>query len=362
MKRLLLIAVPLSLVTLVGCDGCSRTEAPPTTGEPVAEGTSSLPLEGTGEAAAQLEAETASAAATVNDETVITIAGMQVQLDELVERYERIEGRPPTTPEWRNERRRRIVQEAVYTTLVATHVAEQNVDVPDDLLASTLLADLRHVYADPSLYERYLLSRETTRETFEAERRQQLAVDLALGGDEELNPSEEEIRTFYDENRENWREDDRVLLSTLTVRVRPNSTDEVVEEARVRIAALSDLIAEGQEFGAVAGEHSEASERFQSGDLGWVPRGRRAQLASVEGVLFSAPVDSVTEALRTQLGWQLFWIRDRRDAGVREFDEVQQVLADPLRRRNRQTARQQLVNTLLESADVQYHEDRWGME
>ena len=50
------------------------------------------------------------------------------------------------------------------------------------------------------------------------------------------------------------------------------------------------------------------------------------------------------------------------DRAVWSADEVRDVLADPLRRRNRQRARQQLVNGLIQTADVEYHRSAWGLE
>lgn len=364
-RRLLSCSIALFLGACGPCGGSADSPEP----APEGDGSGAVAAqEASGDSARADDAPEAepgdAPVALVSGEPVLTASELSATLDDIVQRYERIDGRPPTTPEWRDDRRRRIVQDAVQDALIRAHVDEQGIEIADARLEEALRTELRHVYEEPELFERFLLSRGVTREEFVAEKRYELAVDDVLGGPEALAPSEDDIRAFYDSNRENWREDDRVLVSAITIRVRPNAPDEQVSEARGRIDALRERVTGGEDFADVASEHSEASERFQGGELGWIVRGRRAQFAEngVEDVLFDADVGTITEPLRTQLGWQVFWIRDRREAGVRDFDEVRDVLADPILRRNRQRARQELVNQLMETASVEYRRENWDLE
>lgn len=352
-------------VAITGCAPCGgdSSNAP----APAAEGSAAA---GSGDgataeapAAAPDSAPVDPAVALVDGVPVMTASELQTKLDDIVQRYERIDGRPPTTPEWRDDRRRRLVQDAVHDTLVRQHVEAQTLTIADADVEEALRTELRHVFEEPELFERFLLSRDTTREAYLAEKRYELAVDQILGGAEALAPDEADIRAFYDANRENWREDDRVKLSAITIRVRPNAPEEQAQEALERLNALVDGLTP-ERFAEVAREHSEASERFQGGELGWIVRGRRAQFQDngVEDALFAANVGDITAPFRTQLGWQVFWVQDRRDAGVRDYDEVRDVLAEPIRRRNRQRALQQLVNQLMETASVEYQREHWGVE
>lgn len=367
--RLLPLALAATLIGLIlgGCRGCGD-DAPPVEAASVEQEESAIGL-GSGSAEAAEPEQVAdpgdAPVAHVNGAAVMSAAELQAALDDMVERYERIDGRPATTSEWRDERRRRLVQDAVHDALVREHVDGQTVTIEDDAVEEAVRAELRHVFEQESLFERFLDSRGMTRDEYMEHKRYELAVDQVLGGRETIEPSEEDILRFYEDNRENWREDDRVLISTITLRLRANASDEQIEAARTRLEGLRErIVREGEPFAEVARQHSEASERFQGGELGWIVRGRRAQFATngVEDQLFELDLGTITEPVRTQLGWQIFWIRDRREAGVRDFDEVRDVLADPLRRRNRQRARQELVNELIQRADVSYHREAWGLE
>ena len=98
--------------------------------------------------------------------------------------------------------------------------------------------------------------------------------------------------------------------------------------------------------------------------MGWVMRGRRAQLAAdgVEDLLFDLPIGQVSEPLRTQLGYQIFLVHDRRQEGIREFDEVRDNIVRPLSRQIRQRLRLELVRELEDGVRIEMIEDNWGIE
>ena len=52
----------------------------------------------------------------------------------------------------------------------------------------------------------------------------------------------------------------------------------------------------------------------------------------------------------------------RSSRGFRDLDEVQEILYEPLRRRNRDRLARELENELVQAADIVYLEERWGLE
>jgi peptidyl-prolyl cis-trans isomerase D len=194
--------------------------------------------------------------------------------------------------------------------------------------------------------------------------RRQIAIDRILQERGQLEPSEEDVQTFYNQNRERWREGERVRVRVITIRLRSTASDDDVATAQGRIDALRDRVLGGEEFAAVAEAESESADRVRGGDRGWIVRGRRRQLVEdgVEELLFAAEIGDVTEPIRTRLGLQFFEVLDKRPEGLRDLDEVEDVLREPLRRRNRDRLSRELEDELLTTMDVLYLEDRWGTE
>lgn len=352
---------------------------PAAPGEGSDEAVAAQPIEGSAAPAdGPCDGRFPDAVALVDCSPVMSREELGAALADTVERYERLPGREPTTAAWRNERRRRLVRAAVQETILARHVAQAGIEVGDASVEERLRADLEHVYDDARLFERFLASRGTTREAYFEEVRAELALDALLeerartqcAGDPDqepgcrLEPTDEDVQAFYEQNRERWREGERVRASNITIRLRANADDEAVQEARQRITAIRDRIVGGEDFADVARAESESADRVRGGDRGWIVRGRRQQLVEdgVEDVLFRTQVGTITEPIRTQLGFQIFKVFDRRPEGFRELDEVREILYEPLRRRNRDRLSRELENELIQQTNVVYVEDNWGLE
>ena len=355
-------------LALAACN-CNESEPEPVP-EPEGSGEEAEPGSGDGEPTDEPQADGPcggahpDAVAFVNCEPVMTVEELQTQVAELVERYERLPDRDATTAAWRNERRERLVRGAVQNAILDQHAAGRGIEVSDEVVTEEIRADLGHVFEDERLFERFLESRDSDRDTYQNEVRRQIAIDRILQERGQLEPTEEDVQTFYEQNRERWREGERVRVRTITIRLRGTAADDDVEAARVRIEALRDRVVGGEDFAEVAEAHSESADRVRGGDRGWIVRGRRRQLVEdgVEDLLFEAEIGDITEPIRTRLGWQFFELLDKRPEGLRDLDEVQEILREPLRRRNRDRLSRELEDELVASMEVLYLEERWGVE
>ncbi len=358
----------MGLVLLVACQSAPPAPEPEGGSAAVAPGVEVQPEGSSGSGAGtDADAEAAipeNAVAAVGSQVVLTQEELQAEVQEAVTRFERLPDREPTNARWRNHRRRQVVLNAVHEQVIRNYVQTQNSAVTDEELDAFVRTEIPHVFDDERLFTRLLESRGVTREQFMSEKRLELQQDRVLAARGTLEPTAEQVQTHYSENQDRWRAEDRALVSTITIRVRRNAPEEQENSARDRITAIRSRLASGEDFSEIARAESEGADRSRAGDMGWIERGARPHLSEdgVEEVLFSAPVGEVTEAVRTQLGYQIFLVRDRRDAGVRAIDEVEDSIRMMLLRQNRQTLRSALVRELLETAEVTYFEDRWGLE
>ncbi len=350
--------------------GCSRQTAssPPGAGSsasPAVEQAGSMSASDEGSAATEVAEDTSNAVATVDGRSVMNMDELERELAGIVERYERLPNREPTDARWRNARRRRLVEDAVGAALIEQYVSAQPIEVSPDELDAHIRAEIGHVYADDRLFERFVQSRGETRESYLAEKRLELMTDRVLSLRGQIEPSDEDVERFYTDNRARWEERERVLARVITIRLRQNAPPEQEAQARARVEELRRRVTDGgEDFAEVATTASESADRLRGGDLGWVARGSRVQFEQdgIESVLFRVPVGTVTEPMRTQLGYQIFKIRDRRPAGVRGLDEVRDVIVAPLRRRNRERLRSEAIVELRRSARIEMFEERWGLE
>jgi parvulin-like peptidyl-prolyl isomerase len=238
------------------------------------------------------------------------------------------------------------------------------VEISDDAIEAALRAELEHVYEDSRLFERYLHSRNITRDDVWEGKRRELQELRLLEQRGAVEPSEAELREYYENNRERWTEGERARIRGITIRVRRNSTEAVVEESRLRAEAARARIEAGESFADVAREVSETHDRLRGGDMGWLVRGRRRELvdSGIERAIFTTRPGSLTPVLRTDAGFQFFELMEVRPAGPRLLDEVEEIIRQPIRRRIRERLRLEIVSELEQRHAIEYFESNWGLE
>jgi parvulin-like peptidyl-prolyl isomerase len=136
-------------------------------------------------------------------------------------------------------------------------------------------------------------------------------------------PKIHEMREYYRGNQEAFRTPELIAASHIVKHTKEDDPDAEASLTEVRAAILA-----GEDFAAAAKRFSDCPEN--SGDLGYFPRG--VMIDDFDDVAFAAPVGEVTAPFRTQFGWHILLVRDRKPEGVRTFDEVSEQIRTRLLR------------------------------
>ena len=130
-------------------------------------------------------------------------------------------------------------------------------------------------------------------------------------------------------------------------------TDELTsdQDARNRLDQLYQRIKGGEDFAALARAHSDdKGSAIKGGDLGWVNPGDL--VPRFEEVMDSLPIDGLSEPFRTQFGWHIVQVLERRD-----HDATEEVKRDKaklaLRKRKADEALQLYLRKLRDQAFVE---------
>ncbi len=144
---------------------------------------------------------------------------------------------------------------------------------------------------------------------------------------DQVHISDGELRNYYQEHRQRFTTPETAVVSHILFkfpRMNPSAEDKKLtlaraEEARKRAAT--------EDFAALAKELSEdPGSAAEGGALG--PIGRGMTFGRFEEAIFSAPLNEVTAPVETEIGYHLIKVTERREPGVRPFEEVREALAD----------------------------------
>lgn len=150
-------------------------------------------------------------------------------------------------------------------------------------------------------------------------------------------PSDEEVRKFYEEHRESYREGERVRVRHVLFR-NERQAEEAAEKAKKGVP-FEELMKEAEAAGG------------SSADLGLIERG--AYDKQFEDAAFGAPENSIVGPVKTVYGYHVIQVMEKKPAGLPPFEEVRGRIDAEMREVAQREAFENLVNGLRKQAKIQ---------
>ncbi|MEZ5850633.1 MAG: peptidylprolyl isomerase [Hyphomicrobiaceae bacterium] len=153
--------------------------------------------------------------------------------------------------------------------------------------------------------------------------------------------SEADARKFYDAQAAASKPQEEVRARHILV------------ESEVKAKEVFELIAHGAEFEKMAKEHSkDPGSRENGGDLGYF---RRGQMVPVfEEAAFRLKAGEVSQPFKSQFGWHIMKVEDKRQKGLPPFDAVKaRIMAALVHRKAQEVAQSLRDKAQLEFVDPQ---------
>ncbi len=132
--------------------------------------------------------------------------------------------------------------------------------------------------------------------------------------DSEVNVTEQDMRLYYQENREDFLQPATadVLLVEFSRIPEPEDSAAALDQAR----ELRQRLVEGADFAELAQETSaDRASAAAGGDLGWFGRGEMAP--EFEAAAFNLKIGTISEPVQTNFGYHLIKVTERQDERVR---------------------------------------------
>ena len=113
---------------------------------------------------------------------------------------------------------------------------------------------------------------------------------------------------------------------------------------------LLDELRKGADFAAVAREHSLSPDAEDGGDLGFFARNEMPP--EFDAVVFSLPEGQLSDLVKSEYGYHLFQVQERRPAVRLSVEAVSDSIRDILRGQNEEQAYQEWLRGLRERASI----------
>lgn len=161
-----------------------------------------------------------------------------------------------------------------------------------------------------------------------------------------------QVTAFYNENKQEFEQPETVRASHILIRVDENATPDVVAAKQKQASDLAARAKGGEDFSKLAQEFSEdPTAKQNSGDLNFFPRDRMVPQFADQA--FSQTVDTISDPVRTQFGWHIIKVTDKKPAQIVPLADVKSEIADYLKEAKQQEGVEAIIQGLRAKAKVE---------
>lgn len=196
-----------------------------------------------------------------------------------------------------------------------------------------------------------------------------------------IEVTDKDCETFYKNNPTRFNYPEQVRASHILISANPYqlqeelkekskkelSKEEIIEQVEAKIAekeALAKKIAEelktdSSKFAQYAKKYSEdPGSAKQGGDLGFFPE--KQMVPEFAKAAFEAKPETIVGPVKTQFGYHIIVVKDRKEAGVTSFEQAKSDIKDFLTTEKQIKALDDLTQAAKKKADIKYMDERYN--
>ncbi|ESU31116.1 hypothetical protein G3A_18325 [Bacillus sp. 17376] len=146
-------------------------------------------------------------------------------------------------------------------------------------------------------------------------------IEIYLLAEKLIGPSidvtEEEMKTYFEENKDSFDQEEQV------------KTSHILAEDEATAKKVKKEIDNGNDFAELAKEYStDSSNADNGGDLGFFGKGEMAE--EFEKAAFALEIDAISEPVKTEFGYHIIMLVDKKAAKAAEFVDHKEEIKDLL--------------------------------
>jgi peptidyl-prolyl cis-trans isomerase C len=155
----------------------------------------------------------------------------------------------------------------------------------------------------------------------------------------EVKVSKEEIEVEYNNNRQRFTHEAKVKASHILLAVPRDASLKKEEEAKAKMEDILKQLKNGADFAELAKKESSCPSASHGGDLGFFTA--KQMVKAFSDVAFSLKVGETSGIVKTNYGFHIIKVTDKKEKGITPLAEVEKSLSDQLKQRK--------VNTLIKN-------------
>lgn len=308
-----------------------------------------------------------------NANIAVTIDGFKIlesDIDELVKSQlemmaKRSAQLPPTFAEqYAKQLREQFLERMIRRHLLDQKIKEANMTITDEEVMNTI-EEIAKSQKEPLSLEEFKKKLAEYGQSFE-EVKEEIREGLARNKFMEtqwagkINVTEEEAKTYYDENPKQFEQPEQVRVSHILIKpefIDPNTDpnadpNEAKKIARTKAEDLLKQIKDGADFAELAKSNSACLSAPKGGDLGFFSRGDT--VPEFENVAFELEIGKISDVVETEYGYHIIKATDHKEAGTTTFEQAKDDIIRELTLKKQSEFADAYIESLKAKANIVY--------
>lgn len=247
-----------------------------------------------------------------------------------------------------------VIQKMIGDELLYQQAVKKEITV-DAKTIDNEMARIRGQFSNENQYRAQLKASGHTEENLKKQIRRQATISQLIR--KEIVPNvkvqQEDAKKYFENNAEKFRRPERVRARHILMKTEQGDSEEKKAEKRKILKGLHKRILAGEDFSALAKEHSQGPSNVRGGDLGYFTRGRMVK--PFDEVAFKLAPNEVSDIVETEFGYHLIKVEDHQPESNPSFEEVQPKIMSILFSEQLQKKLEPYVLNLREKAKVKIY-------
>ena len=244
----------------------------------------------------------------------------------------------------RNDALNRLIEEK----LILQEAKRRNIQVSDAEIDERL-QQVKSKFASGEEFEKAISESGLTIEKLKDKYRVQLMMATLVNGiiyhNIQISPTQ--IATYYYGHKSEFIQPGKVKFRILLLKFKPEQEKTTIKS---HAEELLQRIRFGEDFGALAKQYSEGPNAVDGGDMGFVTRGET--IKEIDEVIFSLEEDQVSEAIETQVGYNIVKVEEKVPEYEFSLAEATPMIRKRLYEREAELTLREFIDNLKEEAYV----------
>jgi foldase protein PrsA len=230
--------------------------------------------------------------ALTKDKAIAKINGEAISKDELYD--EMVKQYGPVT-----------VEKIIADKIVAIEAKKQKISISDADL-NTEVDKLKESYGGEDVFNQMLKSNNTSLNALKEDLENYLTLRKLL--EPQIEITDEELKTYFDENKDSFGETEQVNASHILVEDEATAND------------IKQKLTDGADFAELAKEFStDEGSKDNGGQLGFFPKG--TMVTEFEDVAFSLPVNQISDPVKSDFGYHIIKVEEKKEAKEASYED-----------------------------------------